>query len=123
MAAQETLTAAEYQALFGKKKSHGNKWKNVKTEVDGLKFDSLKEARRWGDLKLLEKAGVITGLRRQVVFELTVDGKKICKYVADAVYIRDGQQVVEDTKGKQTREYRLKAKMMKAILGITIHEV
>lgn len=99
-----------------------NKYGNVKTEYDGFTFDSKKEAARYAELKMLEKAGAIRGLERQVVFELQPGfrGKdrkwiKPITYVADFVYVRDGEKIIEDVKSPATRKdaaYRLKKKMM-----------
>lgn len=99
-----------------------NKFHAKKTEVDGIVFDSKAEARRWGELRLMEKAGLISGLQRQIPFDLTVNGHLICRYVADFVYVtRDSMEtVVEDAKGVLTPEFRLKAKLMEAIHGIVI---
>jgi hypothetical protein len=63
-----------------------SKYRNVKTEVDGIKFDSKKEATRYGQLRLLEKAGLIGNLRLQVQYPLIVHGVKVGSYVADFVY-------------------------------------
>lgn len=85
--------------------------------IDGIKFDSMKEANRYKELKLLEKAGVISGLELQPRFELIPKqiyrGKTIRKadYIADFKYIKDGVLVVEDTKGFRTDLYKLKKKM------------
>lgn len=100
------------------------KYGNRKTIVEGITFDSAAEARRWGDLKLLERAGEITGLQRQIVFPLIVNDIQIATYRADFTYIdkRSGVFVIEDVKGKPTQEYRLKAKIMKA-MGQPISEV
>lgn len=84
-----------------------NKFKNRKTIVDGQKFDSKKEANRWAELKLMERAGLITDLKRQVRFLLTptvYDEQGKCKmpsssYIADFVYRKDHKLVVEDVKG------------------------
>lgn len=105
------------------------KYRNVKTEVDGLKFDSKKEAKRWVELKQLLDAGRISNLMRQVVFQLVpqvvLDGRKQqpVKYVADFQYQLGDQIIVEDVKGFKTPEYRMKRKMMKAFLGIEVEEV
>lgn len=105
------------------------KYRNVKTEVDGLKFDSKKEAKRWVELKQLRDAGRISNLMRQVTFQLVpqvvLDGRKQqpVKYVADFQYQVGNQIVVEDVKGFKTPEYRMKRKMMKAFLGIEVEEV
>lgn len=115
-------------------KYHGkNKYRNTKTEVDGIKFDSLKEARRWKTLRLLEETGEIVGLQRQVKFVLIPSqkdpetGKVIereASYVADFVYVDrfTDQTIVEDAKGYKTPEYILKRKMMLWRYGIQIKE-
>lgn len=97
------------------------KYGNVKTEAEGMKFDSKREAKRWMNLRLEETAGQIKDLTRQVVYPLVVNGMQICIYVADFVYERNGL-VVEDAKGFKTPEYRLKAKLMLACHGITVLE-
>ena len=117
-----------------------SKYHNQKVVVDGITFDSKKEAIRFRELSLLERAGTITGLKRQVKFELIpaqyrpVFDKKArkwkdrcvereCSYVADFVYQQEGQTIVEDTKGFKTKDYILKRKMMLFFHGITIKEV
>lgn len=99
------------------------KYGNVKTVVDGITFDSKREATRYGTLKLMQKAGLISDLRLQVPYEIKVNGMKICKYVADFVYIERGKEVVEDVKGMKTSVYNLKKKLMKACFGVSISEV
>lgn len=101
----------------------GNKYGAVKTERNGLKFDSRAEATRWDELVLLERAGVITNLRRQVRFPLHVNGELVCTYVADYVYVDENlDTIVEDKKGHRTQVYILKRKLMKAVHGIEIRE-
>lgn len=109
-----------------------NKYKNQKCTVNGIKFDSRKEARRYGELLLMERAGTITGLQRQVTFELIPkqkdpDGGYIypAKYIADFVYYDRGcmRMVVEDVKGMRTAAYNLKKKLMLYVHGIKIQEV
>lgn len=102
------------------------KYRNVPTVVDGFRFDSKAEARRWGELKLFDRAGAIRDLQRQVTYELPVNGEIVCRYRADFIYWKpDGHLVVEDVKSRasMTPLYRLKKKLMKAIWGITISEV
>lgn len=107
---------------------YGNR--KIKT-VSGEVFDSQREYDRWKELVLLVKAGQISNLSRQVKFELIPSqriGKRVveraCHYIADFVYIdKDGQLVVEDTKGFRTKDYILKRKMMLYIHGIQIREV
>lgn len=100
-----------------------NKYRNKKTVVDGITFDSQKEAKRYGELKLLEHAGVITDLQLQPPFKLEVHGVKICTYRADFRYTENGKDVVEDVKGVLTPVYRIKKKLMFAIYGIEIKEI
>lgn len=96
----------------------GNKYGNKKTVVDGIKFDSIKEAARYGELKLMQLAGEISELRLQVTYQLSV-----CKYKSDFVYYNaDNELVVEDCKGMKTPVYNLKKKMMLHELGIKITE-
>ena len=101
-----------------------NKYHAQKTEVDGIVFDSKKEANRYCELKLLEKAKAIQDLRCQVAFPLVKKsefGKEI-KYVADFVYYDNGHLVVEDTKGYRTDVYKLKKRLMAEYYGIKIKE-
>lgn len=119
-----------------------NKYNARKVKVDGIVFASQKEADRWRELQLLERAGKITELRRQVPFLLIptqrefcseIDkkgrfkkGKVIerkCSYYADFVYMQNGKQIVEDAKGKRTDEYVIKRKLMLFLQGIRIQEV
>lgn len=130
-----------------------NKLNAQRVEIDGKTFGSKKEARRWAELKLLERSGLISDLQQQVSFELIPAQyeeiptgefykkgekkgqpkfKRVCiekavTYVADFVYIENGKKVVEDTKGcKDGITYNyfvLKRKMMLYIHGIKIKEV
>lgn len=110
-----------------------SKYRNRKVTVDGILFDSIREARRWQELRLLERGGYIRGLRRQVPFELIpnqrdANGRVIerkVSYIADFVYfdLQKGREVVEDAKGCRTEVYRLKRKMMLDRYGIQIKEV
>lgn len=109
-----------------------NKYHAKKIFADGQSFDSQKEYRRWCELKLVERAGEIGNLQRQVRFHLLPaqyderTGKCIERavdYVADFVYETDGFLVVEDVKGLKTRDYVLKRKMMLYMHGIRIQEV
>lgn len=108
--------------------ARGSKYHAKKTVVDGIEFDSAKEAKRYTRLRDMQEAGEIQNLRLQVPFELLpsfeCDGVKYrgMKYIADFVYYRDGKQVVEDTKGWKTQEYRLKKKLMAYINHINIEE-
>lgn len=106
------------------------KYHAKKTELDGITFDSRKEADRYAELKLLERSGAIHNLRRQVRYELIPaqkkDGKTIeraCHYIADFVYEENRKTVVEDVKGFRTKEYVLKRKLMLQVHGIEVREV
>ncbi len=100
-----------------------NKYGAVKTTVDGIKFDSKKEAARYRVLVLCEKAGSISNLSLQPKFDLMVNGTKIGFYKADFKYnLLDGKEVIEDVKGMKTPIYNLKKKMIKAIYGFDIFE-
>ena len=107
-----------------------SKYGSRKVTRDGITFDSQKEYKRFCELRLLERAGKVTDLQRQVKFELIpsqkVDGKVVeraVNYVADFVYEQDGKTVVEDTKGFKTKDYIIKRKLMLYVHGIRIVEV
>ena len=102
-----------------------NKYGNKRVVVDGIRFDSKREAARWQELKLLERAGEIKGLERQVEYELIPKqpGERAVKYIADFRYIdHDGKTVVEDTKGVKTPVYILKRKLLLWVHGIRVVE-
>lgn len=135
-------------APANKRRSY-NKYGNRKITRDGQTFDSLKEYRRYTELLLLERAGAIQGLERQVAFELIPaqyeevytgeyykrgehKGEPKMKrtlverpvvYIADFVYYEGGEKTVEDTKGFKTPEYIIKRKMMRYLLGFKIKEL
>ena len=94
------------------------------TASDGSVFDSKREFHRWCELRLLERAGKITGLQRQVSYELIPkqDGERACSYIADFTYYENGNLVVEDCKGHRTDVYKLKKKLMLWVHGIRIKE-
>lgn len=122
-----------------------SKYQNRKVTVDGITFDSRKEANRYRELLLLERAGAISGLKRQVRFQLLpavyeeyerysektgkqlVNGRRCVEravwYVADFVYQQDGKTIVEDAKGFRTKEFILKRKMMRFVHGIVVKEI
>lgn len=109
------------QLLTRKKKAH--KYKASPTVVDGIRFDSKLEAKRYGELKLLQRAGAIRGLRVHVSFLLAVNNVEVATYQADFVYEQNGQIIVEDTKGYVTPEYKIKRALMLALHGVQIKEV
>jgi len=101
-----------------------SKYHAVPTIVGDICFDSKKEAARYQELKLLERAGEIIRLELQPKFEIVVNNVKICDYLGDFRYIdaHNMETVTEDTKGVKTPVYRLKKKLVKAIYGIDILE-
>lgn len=100
-----------------------NKYHAKKTAFDGINFASKKEASRYFELKILEKAKLISNLELQVPFPIVVNKLKICTYVADFVYLnQNGVKVVEDAKGVRTPLYKLKKKLVKAVYDIEIYE-
>jgi hypothetical protein len=107
-----------------------NKYFSRKTTIDGIVFDSKKEGRRYSELKLLERAGEISDLILQPEFILqegfTKNGKRhrAIVYIADFQYMKNGQTVIEDTKGVKTEVYRIKKKLFeKRYPDLTIREV
>ena len=117
------------------------KYGSKKVRLDGIVFDSKKEAARYCELKLLQRAGKIQNLELQKTFELipaqrepdtigkrggVKKGKVIeqaVKYVADFVYTENGRTIVEDTKGFRTKDYIIKRKLMLYVHGIKIREL
>jgi hypothetical protein len=93
--------------------------------VDGIVFASKREANRYGELKLLQKAKVIKDLHRQPKFVIEIRGKKVCTYIADFSYVdcKLNKGVVEDAKGMRTPVYKLKKKLVEAYFGLEIKEV
>lgn len=121
---------------------NGSKYNAKKVEYNGMTFDSKRELKRYKELELLEQAGEISNLQRQVKYVLiptqrepdiigkrggVKKGKVIeheCSYTADFVYNdEDGDIVVEDTKGFRTKDYTIKRKLMLYVHGIKIKEV
>ncbi len=101
-----------------------NKYRAVKTEVDGIVFDSKREAARYMELMLLERAGEISHLELQPKYDCIINGKKICTYKADFRYFTKLGNIVEDVKGVKTPIYRLKKKLVEALYaGVTIQEI
>jgi hypothetical protein len=138
---QRGLTMAD----IGLSPPKASKFKNTSVEVDGLKFASKAEAARYGELRLLERAGQIQNLKTQVRFELLpairyLGAKRqtpALDYVADFTYeelvrvatnhgrgplVLEWLRVIEDCKGARTRVYLMKKHMMKALLGHDIRE-
>ena len=108
-----------------KRRGSRPKYGNKKVTVQGIKFDSKWESERYLYIKSLERAGRVRNLELQVRFALEVNGQKICTYITDFRYEKeningDWETIVEDAKGVETPEFKLKKKLMKACLGIEI---
>jgi hypothetical protein len=118
MTSMRAIAAKHFPAsqLAPKRSKYGNR----KTVLDGMVFASAAEARRWSELKILERAGDIADLKRQVPFACEVNGEIVTKYIADFTYTRGPDHIVEDTKGVETALFRLKSKLMHACHGVTV---
>ncbi|HEX6537525.1 MAG TPA: DUF1064 domain-containing protein [Gemmatimonadaceae bacterium] len=119
------VTADEARRLL---RRGNNKYGAKAVVIDGIRFDSLAEGRRYNELKLEVAAGEITALECHPRFPLVVNGVKVGTYVADFAYVvlvDGGPRVVEDVKSRPTRtqSYRLKRKLMLALYGIAVREV
>jgi hypothetical protein len=103
-----------------------SKYHNKRVTVDGITFDSVKEASRYQELRMLERAGEITGLVRQQKIELIPKTKlyRACYYVCDFIYFDklENKTIYEDVKGVRTKEYLLKRKLLYWRHGIEIKE-
>lgn len=107
-----------------------SKYRNEKITFSGQKFDSKKEFERYQDLRILEKAGIVQNLKRQVKYVLVpkqyLCGKLIereCAYIADFVYTKNNKVIVEDVKGIKTKDYIIKRKLMLHVHGIRVVEI
>lgn len=131
MSFDNAMSREEYFRLIGRGKR--NKYHARKVEYDGIVFDSAKEANRYAELSMMEKAGEIHDLQRQVRYELIPaqrdpeTGKvleRACSYLADFVYTDNaGKQIVEDAKGIRTDVYKIKRKLMLQKYGIRVREI
>jgi len=108
------------ELISGRKTKKKSKYKSKITFVDGIRFHSKGEARRWSDLKLLERGNHISELRRQVPYELKVGDVLIGKLIMDFVYFEKGVEVNEDWKGAQTPLSKWKIKHFEAQYGKTV---
>lgn len=122
----ERISSAQFRSMQGKPKR--SKYGNKKVVVDGVTFDSQKEANRWLELKLLEQAGEISHLERQPSFKLfcgttpiKFDSGRQATYRADFAYFSaaENKRVIEDAKGFRTKEYKLKRAIVHAMHPMT----
>jgi len=121
-----TRAAALRQSLKGVTVKR-SKFGNVKTTIHGITFDSKREAKRWTELRLRERAGFLTDLKHHpepwaLHCPTPGDDVVVCFYEPDFEYREAGALVIEDSKGVRTQIYRLKKKWMKLEYGITIRE-
>lgn len=122
----EKMSVAQYLATNPRQDRH-SKYGNLKTEYNGYVYMSKKEADYAQELDYNRKERRIgkrvVSFTRQVPFQITVNGKKICKYLADfKVLYADGHEEIIDVKGVRTQMYSLKKKLVEAQYGITIIE-
>jgi hypothetical protein len=99
-----------------------SKFNNIRVVIDNITFDSRAEARRYEVLAMLQRTGNIESLKIHVTYPITINGQKICSYEADFVYYckDSGKVIIEDVKGVETPIFKLKKKLMKAVLGFEI---
>lgn len=112
------MTTAELRKELAAAKP--SKYRNKAVVIDGIRFASQAEGKRYRELKLLEKVGKITNLRLQERIPLMANSVKICTYVADFAYWVNREPVVEDVKGVLTDVFKLKARLFYANFGYDI---
>lgn len=110
------MTAADFRKRFAKTPS---KFGNERFELDGIVFASKAEAKRYAELKVLQAAGEIIDLELQPKFKMTVNGVEVCTYIGDFRYwhVHSKTRVTEDVKGFETKDFKLKAKLFRAVFG------
>lgn len=121
------MSAVIRRINFGTARKYGNKPATLVVDGEAAKFDSRREADAFTKLRILEKAERIRNLKRQVSIPLEVNGRKVCRYVADFTFEEwtEGawKPVIADAKGYPTAVYRLKKKLVLACLGMEIREL
>ncbi|MDX0855937.1 DUF1064 domain-containing protein [Sinorhizobium medicae] len=122
----ERMTAEEFRAIREADLTEWpSKYRNKKTTIDGVKFDSKREAEFYSSLKQLQRAGHVYELELQKPYALTVNGQLVCTYKADFAFydaIQKRNRVV-DIKGVATRDFNIKRKLMWAIYGIDVEVI
>lgn len=115
------VTIKQYRKFLG----GGNKYGAIKTEYNGVVYDSKAEANRATELDLLVRTKVIENVQRQVKFPVVINGVKVFVYIADFTYqyTGTGLTVIEDVKGVRTAMFNLKKKCVEAQYGVTIQLV
>ena len=117
-----SLSLKEYRALTEPEKKR-SKYNAKKATRGDITFDSEMEARRYDQLMELFKQGYIRNLELQPSFPIIIGNQKMFTYRADFVYFEGALRVIEDVKGFKTPLYRLKKKIVEAMLHVTIREV
>jgi len=107
-----------------------NKYGARKTVVDGITFDSAKEARRYMDLRILQAAGVISDLNLKERFDFVINGRTVkmrngqaARYTCDFTYIENGVKIIEEVKGFKVRDYPLRRAIFEHLYGVKLREV
>lgn len=122
----DRMSAAEFRAIQkADQPERPSKYRNKKTTVDGIKFDSKREAQFYSSLKQLERAGQVSQIELQKRYPLAVNGHAVCFYLADFAFhdaIQDRYRVV-DIKGVVTKDFSIKRKLMRAIHGIEVEVI
>ncbi|RVL60383.1 MULTISPECIES: DUF1064 domain-containing protein [Sinorhizobium] len=122
----DRMSAAEFRAIQkADQPERPSKYRNKKTTVDGIKFDSKREAQFYSSLKQLERAGQVYEVELQKPYALTVNGQLVCTYKADFAFygaIQKRNRVV-DVKGVATKDFVIKKKLMRAVFGIDVEVV
>lgn len=112
-----TVSKEEAKAILARPRK--NKYRNKPTVVDGVRFASQREARRYVYLKALEREGAISQLKLQPRYPMVVGGFLVCTFVGDFDYIETSTKrfVTEDSKGVKTKDFIIKAKLFHALYG------
>lgn len=121
----DALSVEEYRELVRAGEAKDSKYRNKPVTIDGIRFVSKMEGRRYEQLRDLQKGGAIRNLRLQTQYKLIVNGVLICRYRPDFEYddVATGEHVVEDVKGYRNHIYAIKAQLMLACHGISVREV
>jgi hypothetical protein len=122
----ERMTAEEFRAIRESDLTERpSKYRNKKTTVDGIKFDSKREAQFYSSLKQLERAGQVSQIELQKRYPLSVNGHAVCSYLADFAFhdAIQGRYRVVDIKGVLTKDFSIKRKLMRAIHGIEVEVI
>lgn len=100
--------------------SRPNKYRAKPVTLDGMRFASKAEAKRWSELRIKQMAGMISELKRQVTMPLTINGVDCGVYTADFSYVEKGELVIEESKGYFDTASKLRIKIVEALYGIKV---